>query len=70
VDPTLPLIVETDASKKAIGAALIQEVKTEEVIERRLIYTTSRSLKSAETKYSIIWDFTPLVLRRIFRFSI
>ena len=32
-----PLIVETDASKKAIGAAVIQEVKTEEVIERRLI---------------------------------
>jgi hypothetical protein len=33
VDPTLTLIVETDTSKKAIGAALIQEVKTEEVIE-------------------------------------
>jgi|NOAtaT_6_FD_contig_31_7917393_length_310_multi_5_loop_2 hypothetical protein len=31
VDPTLPLIVETDASKKTLGAALIQEVKTEEV---------------------------------------
>jgi hypothetical protein len=54
VDPTLPLIVETDASKKAIRAALIQEVKTEEVIERRLIYTASRSLKSAETRYSTI----------------
>ena len=44
VHPTLPLIFETDASKKAIGAALIQEVKTEEVIEQRLIYTASRSL--------------------------
>jgi len=54
VDPTLLLIVETDASKKAIGAALIQEVKTEEVIQRRLIYTASRSLKSAETRYSNI----------------
>jgi hypothetical protein len=32
-----PSIVETHASKKAIGATLIQEVKTEEVIERRLI---------------------------------
>ena len=52
VDPTLPLIVETDASKKAIGAALILEVKTEEVTERRLKYTASRSLKSAETRYS------------------
>ena len=71
VDPTLPLIVETDASKKAVGAALIQEVKTEEdgrkqegcriqevkteeVFQRRLIYTASRSLKSAETRYSTI----------------
>jgi hypothetical protein len=54
VDPILPLIVETNASKKAIGAALIQEVKTEEVIERRLIYVASRSLKSAETRYSTI----------------
>jgi len=48
------LIVETDASKKAIGAALIQEVKTEEVIERMLIYTASTCLKSAETRYSTI----------------
>ena len=54
VDPTLSFIVETDASNKAIGAALIQEVKTDEVIERRLIYTASRSLKSAETRYSTI----------------
>jgi hypothetical protein len=54
VDPTLLLIVETEASKKAIGAALIQEVKTEEVIERRLIYTASRSLKPAETRYLTI----------------
>jgi hypothetical protein len=54
VDPTLPLILETVASKKAIGTALIQEVETEEVIERRLIYTASRSLKFAETRYSTI----------------
>ena len=54
VDHTHPLIVETDASKKALGAALIQDVKTVEVIERRLIYTASRSLKSAETRYSTI----------------
>ena len=54
VDRTLPLIVETDASKKARGAAVIQEVKAEEVIERRLMYTASRSLKSAETRYSTV----------------
>jgi hypothetical protein len=55
VDPSLPLIVETDACDKAIGAALIQEVKTEEVIERRLIYTPpleSSSLPRQDTQPS------------------
>ena len=37
MDPTLPLIVETDASKKAIGATLIQEVEVDGIKERRLI---------------------------------
>ena len=54
VDRTVPLIVETDTSKKGIGAALILGMKTEEGVQRRLIYTAFRSLKSAETRYSTI----------------
>ena len=49
-DPTFPLIIEVDASNSAIGAALIQEINQ----ERILIYSASRSLKSAETRYSTI----------------
>ena len=54
MDSSLPLIVETDASKKALGAALVQEAVVNGVKERRLIYAASRSLKSAETRYSTI----------------
>ena len=48
------MIVETDASCRAVGATLIQEVPTGEGIERRLIYAASRSFKGAETRYSTI----------------
>jgi hypothetical protein len=54
LDPRYPLIVETDASCRAVGATLIQEVPTGEGIERRLIYAASRSFKGAETRYSTI----------------
>jgi hypothetical protein len=50
----LALIVETDASTKAQEAALIQETNINGVLERRLIYAASRSLKSAETTCSKI----------------
>jgi len=53
-DPMLALIVETDASTKAQEAALIQETNINGVLERRLIYAASRSLKPAETKCSKI----------------
>jgi hypothetical protein len=53
--PELPLIVETDASKKAVGASLIQEIPNEDgTKEKVLIYAASRSFKSAETRYSTI----------------
>jgi len=48
------LILETDAGKEAIKVALIQVVKTKECVERRLIYSASKSLKSADTRYSTI----------------
>jgi len=54
-NPELPLIVKTDASKKAVGASLIQEVPNEDGSkEKVLIYAASRSFKSAETRYSTI----------------
>ena len=53
-DSMLALIVETDASTKAQEAALIQETNINGVLERRLIYDASRSLKSAETTCSKI----------------
>ena len=54
-NPELPLIVETDASKKAVGASLIQEIPKEDgTKEKVMIYAASRSFKSAETRYSTI----------------
>jgi hypothetical protein len=41
MDSTLYLMVETNTSKKALGAALIQEVEVNGVKERRLIYLAS-----------------------------
>jgi hypothetical protein len=51
-DPTKPLIVQTDASNRAIGASLIQE--TDPKGNYSLIYAVSRSLKAAELNYSTI----------------
>jgi len=34
-NPELPLIVETDSSKKAVGASLIQEIPNEDGLRRR-----------------------------------
>jgi hypothetical protein len=53
-DPTLPLIIQTDASNRAIGASLIQEFNVESCVESRLICAVSRSLKAAELNYSTI----------------
>jgi hypothetical protein len=48
------LIIESDASLKAVGASLLQEIPTGEGMDRRLIYAASRSFKGAETRYSTI----------------
>ncbi len=46
------VIIQTDASNRAIGSSLIQETDTEG--NNSLIYAVSRSLKSAELNYSTI----------------
>ena len=54
-NPGLPLIVETVASKRAVGASLVQEITSEGGSrEKALIYSASRNCKSAEKRYSTI----------------
>jgi hypothetical protein len=48
-------MVESDASKKTIGASLTPEIPDGNgCLERVLEYAASRSLKSAETRYFTI----------------
>jgi len=56
IDPTLPVIVETDARKKAIGVALIQEVQFGEEIDRRLIYAASIDVECEPGETNIFPD--------------
>jgi len=54
-NPELPLIAEDDASKRAVGVSLVQEITAEGGSkEKVLIYAASRSFKSVETRYSTI----------------
>ena len=61
----LPLVVYTDASNKALGASLLQEVDQ----KFNLIAASSRSLKSAELNYSTIRRELLAVLFALRKFS-
>jgi hypothetical protein len=53
--PELPLIFETDASKRAVGASLVQEITAKGGSkEKALIHAASRSFNAAETRYFTI----------------
>jgi len=57
VRPSLesPVTVATDASKRAVGASLVQEIAAEHGFkEKVLIYAASRSFNHAETRYCTI----------------
>jgi hypothetical protein len=54
-NPETPLIGETDARKRAVGASLVQEITAEGGSKEKVwIYAASRTLESVETRYSTI----------------